>query len=128
MISTIIDKVKELINQQAENQRGRNEQLQHLMDNRFSQLEQINWSNTTRQSRDNLPPDEGQASNASPITVCSAMEAREELPQGNYPFTPTLNHILANMVQMSEVISTSNVNENEKSRFHADKSSIIKKG
>ncbi|CAG8577751.1 37355_t:CDS:2 [Gigaspora margarita] len=78
-ISTIIEKVKELINQQAESQKAWNEQIQQTMNNRFNQLVQMNWNNTTRQSANNQLAGNNQATNLSPVTICSAIEAREDL-------------------------------------------------
>ncbi|RIB25051.1 hypothetical protein C2G38_2166972 [Gigaspora rosea] len=40
-ITTLVDKVKELINQQAENQKRWNEQIQRTINDRFNKLEQV---------------------------------------------------------------------------------------
>ncbi|CAG8806791.1 10297_t:CDS:2, partial [Dentiscutata erythropus] len=101
-ISTIIEKVKELIDQQAENQRR-------------------------RQSGENYLLDENQAANASPVTVSSATETREDLTQGNYPSTPILNHMLANMLLPGTTSASNMLCKNEDSQ-QTDKSLIVKKG
>ncbi|CAG8573849.1 8852_t:CDS:2 [Gigaspora margarita] len=107
------EKVKELINQQMESQRCWNEQMQQTIDNCFNQLEQMNWNNTTRQPEDSQPAGDNQATNSSPVTTSSAVEAREDLPQGNYPPTPTLNHMLVNMT-LPGMIVVSNEHDNLK--------------
>ncbi|CAG8787779.1 27621_t:CDS:2 [Gigaspora margarita] len=122
-ISMIIEKDKELINQQVESQRCWNEQMQQTMDNCFNQLVQINWNNTTRQSENNQPVRNNQATNSSPVTISLAIEAREDLPQDNYLFTPTLNHMLANMILLA-----SNRHDILKGQIQTEKPSIVKKG
>ncbi|CAG8761900.1 1942_t:CDS:2 [Gigaspora rosea] len=51
-ITTLVDKVKELINQQAENQKRWNEQIQRTINDRFNKLEQVE----TRDDQGNYPP------------------------------------------------------------------------
>ncbi|CAG8715348.1 12598_t:CDS:1, partial [Racocetra fulgida] len=76
-ILTVIDKVKELINQQAENQRCWNEQLQNTIKDHFSKLEQISLINNSN----NQPTEEEQSNQVIPVTICSTPETRDETLQ-----------------------------------------------
>ncbi|CAG8502362.1 3955_t:CDS:2 [Gigaspora margarita] len=91
-ILTILDQVKDLLNQQRESQQQWNEQFQKTIKDRFIKLKQANWANIERQ------PSVGQLAektNASPVTISS--DTRELINQGNYPSTPILNDIIANI-------------------------------
>ncbi|CAG8668985.1 2627_t:CDS:2, partial [Cetraspora pellucida] len=99
-ISTFFNRMKELIDRQKEEQQQWNEQLKNTIESRFSQLEQVNLTDTEQQPDNNQLPEE---EHTSPLTIDST-DTRELTTQGNYPPTPILNEIIAN-IKPSDVVS-----------------------
>ncbi|CAG8459836.1 18020_t:CDS:2 [Gigaspora rosea] len=81
-ITTLVDKVKELINQQNENQKRWNEQIQKTIGDQFNKLEQVGLIDNGTNSRESLTNEE-QNNQATPATINSPPETRDD--QGNYP-------------------------------------------
>ncbi|CAG8728781.1 9176_t:CDS:1, partial [Dentiscutata erythropus] len=95
-VSTLIEKVKELISQQAENQRQWNERIQNTMNEWFNKLEQVGLMNDGSEPNSNHAAEEENNNHTTPITIYSPPEARDDILQGNYPPTPLLNNMIIN--------------------------------
>ncbi|CAG8614911.1 16084_t:CDS:2 [Dentiscutata heterogama] len=94
-MSMLIEKVKELIGQQAETQRQWNEQMQNTMNERFNKLEQVGMMSYVMDPNNNHANEE-ESNNQTITTICSPPEVRENIPQGNYPPTSLLNNMIVN--------------------------------
>ncbi|CAG8556336.1 17374_t:CDS:2 [Dentiscutata erythropus] len=82
-VTTLIEKVKEIINQQTEAQRSWNEQLQKTIDEWFSKLEQVGLTTNGVNFNNNMATEEEQTNQTTPATICSQSELRDDLPQDN---------------------------------------------
>ncbi|CAG8684607.1 55_t:CDS:2, partial [Racocetra fulgida] len=71
-VTLLFGKMEEIMNRQAENQKQWNEQIQRSIKDRFKERNE----------------------QATPATICSQLETRNELAQGNYPATPVLNDMI----------------------------------
>ncbi|CAG8649671.1 8896_t:CDS:2, partial [Dentiscutata erythropus] len=86
-VSTLIDKVKELINQQAETQKRWNEQLQNTINDRFGKLEQVGLID----SPNSQPIEEEQSNRMTPAIICSTPEMKDDAVQDNRYRTDNFN-------------------------------------
>ncbi|CAG8629866.1 6016_t:CDS:2 [Dentiscutata erythropus] len=110
-ITVLVDKVKEMINQQVQNQQQWNEQL-----------EQANWTGTERQFNNNQHTEEDLTS---PATVNST-DTRETTHQDNYPPTPALNELIENMMPLETTTQTKNKCMNRDNLEQIDRPLVIK--
>ncbi|CAG8794527.1 20826_t:CDS:1, partial [Dentiscutata erythropus] len=92
-ITTLFEKVKDLLNHQTETQRLWNEQIQSTLNERFSKLEQAGLIDDVSNPDNNQPANDIVVDHAIPITVCSPSEKREETPQGNNVSIPTFSNL-----------------------------------
>ncbi|CAG8795643.1 19842_t:CDS:2, partial [Cetraspora pellucida] len=103
-ISTLFNRVKELIDQQREEQQQWNEQLKNMIKNHFNQLQQVNLTNIEKQPDNNQLPEED---HTFPLTINSA-DTREFTTQGNYPPTSILNEIIVN-IKPSDIVMSKDI-------------------
>ncbi|CAG8792176.1 16518_t:CDS:2 [Gigaspora margarita] len=83
--------------------------------------------NQQAEAKDSQLVGDNQATNSSSMTISLTVEARKNLTQGNYPPTPTLNHMLAN-ITLLEMIVALNEHDNSEVQIQIEKPPIIKKG
>ncbi|CAG8452775.1 9879_t:CDS:2 [Cetraspora pellucida] len=88
-----------------------------------AQLEQVNLTDTEKQPDNNQLPEED---HTSPLTIDST-DTRELITQGNYPPTPILNEIIANIKPSDVVVSKDNMQKSE-NQDQTNKQLIVKKG
>ncbi|CAG8829496.1 28323_t:CDS:1, partial [Dentiscutata erythropus] len=65
------------------------------MNERFNKLEQVGMMSDEMNPNNNHATEENN-NQTTPVTICSQPEARDDIPQGNYPPTPLLNNMIIN--------------------------------
>ncbi|CAG8794381.1 23199_t:CDS:1, partial [Cetraspora pellucida] len=107
--AVLIEKVKELINQQNENQKHWNEQIQTTINERLNKLEQVGLMDGEPDLNNNQPTEEKQSNLTIPITICSSAETRNDIIQDNYPPTSTINRRIVNLTTQDTAFNADNV-------------------
>ncbi|CAG8446034.1 21141_t:CDS:2 [Dentiscutata erythropus] len=105
-ITTLFERVKDLLNQQAETQKH---WIQTTLNERFSKLEQVSLIDEESNPDNNQPANDIAANYTTLLTVCSPAESREEAPLSNQNSVPTFSNMLVNPVTIGSISNTSNI-------------------
>ncbi|CAG8821399.1 37405_t:CDS:2, partial [Gigaspora margarita] len=82
-ITTLLRRMEEMMNCQAKTQRLWNKQIEKVLDEHFSKLEQVSLTANEASTNNRRMNEETQNEQATPVTICSQPVMRDELPQAN---------------------------------------------